>query len=183
MTRGLPSRLRLRSEIRDIMEKCIIVAVADNMAIGRGNDLPWHISEDLKRFKSLTSEHPVIMGRRTYESLGRPLPKRTNIVVTRGFDAPDGVLLAGSLEEAFSIAEGFVPADGRCFVLGGGQLYAAAMEGADSLFITEVHTTIDDADTFFPDIDLAIWKAGERSSVLHDEKSGLDFEFVTYTRI
>lgn len=183
MTRGRPSRLRLRSEICDNMERCIIVAVADNMAIGRGNDLPWHISEDLKRFKSLTSEHPVIMGRRTYESLGRPLPKRTNIVVTRGFDAPEGVLQAGSLEEAFTIAEGLVPADGRCFVIGGGQLYAAAMESADRLFITEVHTKVDDADTFFPDIDPEKWIAGERSAVLHDEKSGLDFEFVTYTRI
>lgn len=165
------------------MEKCIIVAVAANMAIGRGNDLPWHISEDLKHFKSLTSGHPVIMGRRTFESLGQPLPKRTNIVVTRGFDAPEGVLQAGSLEEAFSLAEELLPEDGRCFVIGGGRLYAAAMDSCDRLFITHVHTSVEDADTFFPDIDPEKWIAGERSAVLHDEKSGLDFEFVTYTRI
>ena len=86
------------------MEKCIIVAIADNNAIGRDNALLWHISEDLKFFKRTTSGCPVIMGRRTFESIGRPLPKRTNIVVSRGFDAPEGVVTVPSLEAAYSAA-------------------------------------------------------------------------------
>ena len=86
------------------MEKCIIVAIADNNAIGRDNALLWHISEDLKFFKRTTSGSPVIMGRRTFESIGRPLPKRTNIVVSRGFDAPEGVVVVQSLREAYESA-------------------------------------------------------------------------------
>ena len=88
-----------------VMERCIIVAIADNNAIGKDNALLWHISEDLKFFKRTTSGNPVIMGRRTYESIGRPLPKRLNIIITRGDDTPDGTVIAHSLEEAFSIAE------------------------------------------------------------------------------
>lgn len=165
-----------------VMERCIIVAVADNMAIGRGNDIPWHISEDLKFFKRTTSGHPVIMGRRTYESIGRPLPKRTNIVVTRGFEAPEGVLQVPDLEAAYSAAAESLPEDGRCFVMGGGQLYAAAMETADRLYITHVHTVIEDADVFFPEIDPEVWTVESGSPEMQDEESGLTYAFVTYIR-
>ena len=178
------------------MEKCIIVAIADNNAIGRDNALLWHISEDMKFFRRTTSGHPVIMGRKTYESIGRPLPKRTNIVVSRGTQAPEGTLLAGSLEEAYKIAEASIaeavaqevvaevndlqPRKSRCFVMGGGQIYAQAMQSAERLIVTHVHTVIEDADTFFPEIDPLYWHVVERSEMLHDEESGYDFEFVEY---
>ena len=133
------------------MEKCIIVAIADNNAIGRANALLWHISEDLKFFKRTTSGSPVIMGRKTFESIGRPLPKRTNIVVSRGFDAPEGVVVVPSLEEAYKAASAAIPdeiGDTRCFVIGGGQIYAQALCNVDRLIVTHVHTVIEDADTF-----------------------------------
>ena len=167
------------------MEKCIIVAIADNNAIGRANALLWHISEDLKFFKRTTSGSPVIMGRKTFESIGRPLPKRTNIVVSRGFDAPEGVVVVPSLEEAYRAAKAAIPdeiGDTRCFVIGGGQIYAQALCDADRLIVTHVHTVIEDADTFFPAIDPSIWQVATRSDMLHDDESGYDFEFVEYTR-
>ena len=158
------------------MQKCIIVAIADNNAIGKDNALLWHISEDLKFFKRTTSGSPVIMGRKTFESIGRPLPKRTNIVVSRGFEAPEGVVVVPSLEEAYKAA------DSRCFIIGGGQIYAQAMQDADRLIVTHVHTAIEDADTFFPQIDPSVWTVDVRSDMHHDEESGLDFEFVEYVR-
>ena len=166
------------------MEKCIIVAISDNNAIGRDNALLWHISEDLKFFRRTTSGHPVIMGRKTFESIGRPLPKRTNIVVSRGSEAPEGTLLAASLEDAFAKAE--APIDQqllqRCFVIGGGQIYAQALELADRLIVTHVHTVIENADTFFPEIDPHQWKVDQRSELYTDEETGYNFEFVEYIR-
>ena len=168
------------------MEKCIIVAIADNNAIGKDNALLWHISEDLKFFKRTTSGSPVIMGRKTFESIGRPLPKRTNIVISRGFDAPEGVIVTGSLSEAYALAESSVIHDtignNRCFIMGGGQIYAQAMADADRLIVTHVHTVIEDADTFFPEIDPSVWEVAVRSEMQHDEESGYDFEFVEYCR-
>lgn len=185
------------------MEKCIIVAIADNNAIGRDNALLWHISEDLKFFKRTTTGCPVIMGRKTFESIGRPLPKRTNIVVSRGFDAPEGIIVVGSLSEAYTVAGSSVIPDSssvipsassvipsaaeespsRCFVIGGGQIYAQALADADRLVVTHVHTVIEDADTYFPQIDPSVWEVEERSEMFHDEESGFDFEFVTYKRV
>ena len=167
------------------MEKCIIVAIADNNAIGRDNALLWHISEDLKFFKRTTSGCPVIMGRKTFESIGRPLPKRTNIVVSRGFAAPEGVVVVPSLEEAYKAAS-VIPdpiGDPRCFVIGGGQIYAQAITDADRLIVTHVHTVIEDADTFFPPIDPSAWTVAQRSELFHDDESGYDFEFVEYARV
>ena len=174
------------------MEKCIIVAIADNNAIGRDNALLWHISEDLKFFKRTTSGCPVIMGRKTFESIGRPLPKRTNIVVSRGFDAPEGVVVVPSLEEAYRAASAAISAvssvipdpigNPRYFIIGGGQIYAQALNDADRLIITHVHTVIEDADTFFPVIDPSVWTPETRSELFHDEESGYDFEFVEYIK-
>ena len=167
------------------MEKVIIVAIADNNAIGRDNALLWHISEDLKFFKRTTSGCPVIMGRRTFESIGRPLPKRTNIVVSRGFDAPEGVVVVPSLDEAYKAASAVIPdliGNPRCFVIGGGQIYAQSMQDADRLIITHVHAVIEDADTFFPPIDPSVWTVAERSEMFHDDESGFDFEFVEYIK-
>lgn len=158
----------------------IIVAVADNWAIGKDNQLLWHISEDLKFFKRTTLGCSVVMGRRTFESIGRPLPKRTNIVVSRGFDAPEGVLVASSLEQALELAGG-----GSCesdvFVIGGGQIYAQSIDLAQKLYITHVHTVIEDADAFFPAIDPQVWQVESRSELYNDEESGYDYEFVVYS--
>ena len=189
------------------MEKCIIVAIADNNAIGKDNALLWHISEDLKFFKRTTTGCPVIMGRKTFESIGRPLPKRTNIVISRGFTAPEGVIVVSSLAEAYNAviqdlschsesasschsepvtschSELVEESPSRCFIIGGGQIYAQAITDADRLIVTHVHTIIEDADTFFPEIDPSIWQVEERSEMLHDDESGFDFEFVTYKRV
>jgi dihydrofolate reductase len=172
------------------MEKCIIVAIADNNAIGKDNALLWHISEDLKFFKRTTTGCPVIMGRKTFESIGRPLPKRTNIVISRGFTAPEGVIVVPSLSEAYNAviqdlschSEPVEESPSRCFIIGGGQIYAQAITDADRLIVTHVHTIIEYADTFFPEIDPSIWQVEERSEMLHDDESGFDFEFVTYKR-
>ena len=163
------------------MEKCLIVAIADNNAIGRNNALLWHISEDLRFFRRTTVGSPVIMGRKTYESIGRPLPHRINIVISRGKDAPLGTALVHSLEEAFELAEATNLE--RCFVMGGGQIYAQALDKVDRLIITHVHTVIEDADTFVPRIDPSVWQVVERSEMMHDEESGFDFEFVQYIRV
>lgn len=162
------------------MEKVLIVAIADNNAIGRNNELLWHISEDLKFFKRTTMGCPVIMGRKTFESIGRPLPKRLNIVVSRrGFDAPEGVVVVGSLEEAYAA----VDASERLFIMGGGQIYAQALPEMDRLIITHVHTVIEDADTFFPQIDPAVWKVASRSEMMTDPETGYTFEFVEWCRV
>ncbi|MBO5419543.1 MAG: dihydrofolate reductase [Bacteroidales bacterium] len=162
------------------MEKCIIVAIADNNAIGKNNALLWHISEDLKFFKRTTSGSPVIMGRRTYESIGRPLPKRLNIIITRGDAAPDGTILAHSLEEAFEIAENH--GSEKCFIIGGGQVYSQALPLVERLIVTHVHTEIEDADTYFPIIDPSEWTIVSRSEMLKDVETGYDFEFIEYIR-
>ena len=162
------------------MEKVLIVAIADNNAIGRNNELLWHISEDLKFFKRTTMGCPVIMGRKTFESIGRALPKRVNIVISRGFHTDEEVAVAGSLEEAFDIASETNLE--RCFVIGGGQIYAQALQQADRLIVTHVHTVIEDADTFFPAIDPDLWTVSERSDLFTDEETGYTFEFIEYVK-
>ena len=168
------------------MQKNIIVAISDNNAIGKDNALLWHISEDMKFFRKTTTGSPVIMGRKTYESIGRPLPKRINIVITRGSEAPEGTLLANSLQEAFDLAEAEavkaeVPA-AHCFVMGGGQIYAQALDYVDRMIVTHVHTRIEEADTFFPDIDSSVWMVDSRSEIMTDPETGFDFEFTEYIR-
>ena len=162
------------------MEKCLIVAVADNLAIGVKGDLPWHLSADLQYFKKQTRGLPVIMGRATYFSLPRrPLPGRKNIVLNLGGDPiPDDVVCVNSFEEAYAAAE---PAP-RCFVMGGASVYRQAINAMDRLYITHVHTIIPDADAFFPEINSDIWEAESRSGLLTDEATGLSFEFVVYVR-
>ena len=162
------------------MEKCLIVAVADNWAIGVKGDLPWHLSEDLKFFKEKTKGHPVIMGRTTYFSLPfHPLKGRKNIVLNLGGDPiPEDVVCVNSFEEAYAAAE---PAQ-RCFIMGGASVYRQALDSMDRLYITHVHTIIEDADAFFPEINSDIWGVEARSGMLKDEATGLEFEFVTYVR-
>ena len=164
----------------------LIVAVARNGAIGRNNELLWHISEDLKYFKSTTTGHPVIMGRKTYESIGRPLPGRRNIVLTRGeIEFPPiknpqttSMEIVNSLEEIYAIAQG----EEEFFIMGGGMLYNATVGKADALYITRIFAEVDDADTFFPTIDENIWEVAQEGEILHDEENDIDFQFVVYKR-
>lgn len=132
----------------------IIVAVAQNGVIGGGNSLLWHISEDLRRFKMLTTGHPVVMGRKTFESLARPLPNRRNVVITRRADYnPEGVEVVHSLQEALSL---FGPEE-EVFITGGGEIYRQAMPLADRLYVTLVCRDYQ-GDTYFPDIDPGVWE-------------------------
>ena len=162
------------------MQKNIIVAISDNNAIGRDNQLLWHISEDLRFFKRQTLGWPIIMGRKTFESIGRALPGRVNIVISRGFNTGEDVDVVGSLEDAFMVAESTNLE--KCFVMGGGQIYAQALPLADRLVVTHVHTVIEDADTFFPQIDPSVWAVSSRSELFIDEQTGYSFEFVEYIR-
>ncbi|WP_418512850.1 dihydrofolate reductase [Corallibacter sp.] len=159
----------------------IIVAAGEDNAIGKDNDLIWHLSNDLKRFKSLTNGHHIIMGRKTFESFPKPLPNRTHIVITRQerYPAPDGVIVVNNLEDALDAAR----LDKQPYIIGGGEIYKQAMSLADKIELTRVHGTFDGADTFFPIIDRTIWK--ETNSVFHDkdEKHQYSFSFITYERI
>jgi len=147
----------------------IIVAKATNNAIGKDNCLLWHISQDLKRFKALTLSHPIVMGRKTFESIGRPLPGRRNIVISRNF-SHDGVEVASSLQEALLMCKD----DEEVFITGGGQIYKQAIDIADRLYITDVFCE-PEADTYFPEIDLSKWE--EQSREEHD-----GYAFVNYQR-
>lgn len=161
------------------MEKCLIVAVADDGAIGVKGGLPWHLSEDLKYFKRTTEGCPVIMGRTTYFSLPfRPLKNRKNIVLNLGGDPIPEVTCVYSFEEAYAAAE---PAE-KCFIIGGASVYRAALPDMDRLYITHVHANVPDADAFFPEIDPAIWAVESRSETIIDEATGVAYEFVVYLR-
>lgn len=164
----------------------LIVAVAQNNAIGRNNELLWHISEDLKYFKSTTTGHPVIMGRKTYESIGRPLPGRRNIVLTRGtLEIPPvknpqttSMEVVNSLDEVYAIAQG----DEEFFVMGGGMLYNETFGKADFLYLTRIYAEAESADTFFPEVDEMEWDVVRESQLLHDEENDIDFKFIVYKR-
>ena len=154
----------------------LVAAVAANGVIGADGKLPWRLPEDLKHFKALTLGHPVIMGRKTWESLGRPLPGRENIVVTRsaGYDAP-GASVAASLEAALALCAG----EPVVYVIGGSELYAAALLFADGLVLTEIHRDYD-GDTRFPDFDRKSWRETQRKR--QTSADGLRFDFVLYER-
>ncbi|MCR5351746.1 MAG: dihydrofolate reductase [Bacteroidales bacterium] len=160
------------------MEKNLIVAVSDNGAIGRGGTMPWHLKADLQYFKRITLGCPVIMGRTTFESIGRPLPGRTNIVLTRRQTPLEGVTCVPTMEAAYAAAE---PAP-RVFVIGGASVYKEVIDTMDRLYITHIHATIPDADAYFPEINSDIWAVEAKSGVLRDAASGLEYEFVTYIR-
>ena len=162
------------------MEKCIIVAVAANNAIGRKNQLLWNLPGDMRYFREQTGGHAVIMGWMTYQSIGRPLPRRKNIVISLfpWPEAPEEVTVVDSLEAAFKAAEG----EEKAFVIGGAYTYAEAMETADTLYITHVDDAPEDADVFFPDIDPDIWEEVSRSPLHIDAGSGITYTFSIYHR-
>ena len=161
-------------------ELTIIVAAGEHNAIGKDNDLIWHLSDDLKRFKSLTNGHHIIMGRKTFESFPKPLPNRTHIVITRQDDykAPDGVIVVNTMDDALDAAR----KDKQPFIIGGGEIYKQAMSFVDRIEITRVHHSFPDADTFFPEIDLSVWKETNRKEHAKDEKHEFSFTFLTYER-
>jgi len=167
------------------MSLCLIVAVAENGVIGRDHDLPWRLSGDLKRFKSLTMGKPLIMGRKTYESIGRPLPGRTNIVLTRDGDfSADGVLVAHDQAGAMALAEQTARATGaeEIMVIGGAGIYRLFLAEADRIYLTEVHMA-PPGDTSFPDIDAQDWT--EISRERHEARPGesFDYSFVVLDRV
>jgi dihydrofolate reductase len=157
----------------------LIVAMDRNRVIGTRGRLPWHIPEDLKRFRRLTLGHHVVMGRKTWESIGRALPGRTNIVVTRDRSfAAEGVLVAHSLEAALALAVG----DAEVFVIGGGELYAQALPLADRLYVTEVHGDFA-GDTRFPEPPAGAWREVSREHRAQAGAGYSGFEYVVLERV
>ena len=159
------------------MTLSLIVAMAENGVIGRGDALPWRIPEDLKHFKSITMGKPIIMGRRTWDSLGRILPGRPHIVLSRDPNfAVDGVSSAHSLEDALTIAESLT--EHEIMIIGGAEIYRAALCYVQCIYLTEIHRSIS-GDTFFPRFNRDAWIEMERQGPFQDEQSGLTYSFVT----
>lgn len=158
-----------------------IFAVSENNVIGKGNDLPWRMPADLKHFKNTTMGHPVIMGRKSFDSIGRPLPGRHNIVVTRdrNFRA-EGVSVVHSLREAVEIAGADRPEE--VFIIGGAQIYKKAFPYCDRLYMTRIHTETE-GDVFLPELDFSAWKLISEEKHLPDEKNIHDYTFRIYERI
>jgi dihydrofolate reductase len=156
----------------------VIVAVANDNVIGGNNSLLWHISEDLRMFKRTTQGHPVVMGRKTFESLGRPLPNRTNVVITRNPDfTADGVVTAGSLEEAVAM----FPSQEEVFVIGGGEIYTQAMRLADKFYLTRVYADYE-GDVYFPEWNPAEWILISSEHYDCGETFPHPFDFFVYRR-
>jgi dihydrofolate reductase len=157
----------------------IIAAASENNALGKDNQLVWHLPDDFKRFKSLTSGHFIVMGRKTFESFPKPLPNRTHIIITRqkNYEVPEGCFVASSLQKAIALC----PKEEEVFIIGGGEIYKQSIEIADKIDLTRVHTTIE-ADTFFPEIDETKWELVFEKFHTKDEKHDYDFTFLTYVK-
>lgn len=158
----------------------IIAAAGEKNELGKDNQIIWHLPDDFKRFKTITSGHYIIMGRKTFESFPKPLPNRTHIVITRNknYSVPDGCIVVDSIEKAIAIC----PKNETVFIIGGGEIYKQSINMADCIELTRVHNTFD-ADAFFPEIDLTKWEL--ISSQFHDkdEKHNYSFAFETYAKI
>lgn len=157
----------------------LIAAAARNNIIGKGNALPWDLPNDLKHFRNVTAGHAVIMGRKTFESIGRPLPKRRNIVVTRqeGY-SPEGVEVVSSLDAAIAA----VPAGEETFVIGGGEMFKQALPIADRIYLTRVDADVE-GDAFFPSLEPEKWREVSRQAGVVDEKNALPHTFLIFDRI
>ncbi|WP_313808031.1 dihydrofolate reductase [Flavobacterium sp.] len=157
----------------------LIAAAAENNAIGKDNDLLWHLPDDFKHFKQITSGHYIIMGRKTFESFPKPLPNRTHVIITRqkDYDAPEDCIVVSSLKKAIAVC----PENEAVFVIGGGEIYKQAIEIADKIELTRVHAEFD-ADTFFPEINDKDWELVSENHHPKDEKHQFSFSFLTYIR-
>jgi dihydrofolate reductase len=162
------------------MTIALIAAIGTNRVIGHDNELPWYLPDELKRFKALTTGHPIIMGRKTYESIGKPLPNRLNIVITRDPSLViDGCTVVTSFDEALEVAKKADPE--IAFVIGGAQIYALALPKAARLYLTHVDTA-PEGDILFPEFDESGWEVTEREWHDKDDKHPYTFEFRTYER-
>jgi len=156
----------------------MIAAAAENNALGKENDLVWHLPDDFKRFKQLTSGHHIIMGRKTFESFPKPLPNRTHIVITRQKDyKPEGCVVVHSIKEALSLAK----EDPQPFIIGGGEIYTLALPFADRIELTRVHGTFE-ADAFFPEFDPSLWKLVSSEFHPADERHKFAFTYQTFDK-
>ena len=156
-----------------------IAAVAQNNALGKDNDLLWHLPDDFKRFKSLTTGHYIIMGRKTFESFPKPLPNRTHIIITRQkeYPVPDNCFVANSLTKAIEMC----PKNEDIYIIGGGEIYKQSMDTVDTIYLTLVNVTMD-ADVYFPEIDLAKFDLVWEEKHLADDKNSLDYNFQKFER-
>jgi len=173
------SQFSVLTDLTNNMKTSIIVAIAANNAIGKDNDLLWSISKDLKLFKQLTDGHYIVMGKKTYFSLPkRPLPNRTNLVIT---DVPgeeiEGCLMAYSIEDAIEKMD----PENENFIIGGGSVYRQFLPYANKLYLTRVHKDFE-ADTFFPEISLDEWELTEKENITNDEQNDFAYSFETYKR-
>ncbi|MFT7559859.1 MAG: dihydrofolate reductase [Flavobacteriales bacterium] len=167
------------------MKMTLVVAMAENNVIGCENGLPWHLPADLKRFKAVTIGYPIIMGRLTFDSIGRPLPGRESIVVTRNVDWEfDGVSVAHSLDEAVELAKSLSAAKGlgEYMVVGGANIYEQAISKADRLCVTEIHKAVI-GDAYFPSVDLSQWRELSRVSHLAESTNKPAYSFVEYEKV
>ncbi len=158
----------------------IIAAIAENNALGKDNDLIWHLPADLKQFKKVTSGHYVLMGRNTFESIGKPLSNRTTVIITRNKEyKKEGCIVVNSIEKAIEVAKG----DKNIFIIGGAQIYkqAMALGLVNQLDITQVHHNFE-ADVFFPKIDLKVWREVYREDFKADKNNIYDYSFLSYTK-
>ncbi len=159
-----------------------IVATDILGAIGEKGQIPWHLPGDLKYFRKITTPHHVIMGRQTYESIGKPLPHRINIVITRDvYYLSTGCLIAHSIEEALSIAHDH--GEQEAFIIGGAQIYTQSTHLWDKIYLTKVHTEAKNADAFFPAIKWSEWTIESKNDFLADSKNKFDFSFIVYTKL
>ncbi len=160
----------------------ILVAMARNRVIGQHNKLPWHLPADLKHFKLLTMGHVIVMGRKTYESIGRPLPGRTNIIITqqKNFAVP-GATVVNSIEDALLACEQANAADSECFVIGGEKLYRQTIAMCQRMYITEIQRDFE-GDTIFPEYDPSGWKETQREKYFPDNDNAMEYHFVVLDR-
>lgn len=158
-----------------------IVAVDRNLAIGKGNDIPWYLPADLKYFKKQTLDHHILMGRNCYESIGKPLPKRTNVIITRNpYYIVSNCLIAHSIEEALEMAH--KNGEQECFIIGGGTIYEQSISLWDKLYLTEVDLEVENPDVFFPQIDVKDWQLISEEGKKKDEKNKYNYTFKVYQR-
>lgn len=162
------------------MHLSIIVAIGEGNVIGSKNGLPWYLPADLKHFKQLTTGHVIIMGRKTFESIGKPLPNRTNIVLARETDYhPEGCIIAHSLDEVFALSA--VKNDSESFIIGGGEIFRQTIDKAHTLYVTEIHYRFE-GDIYFPVIDATMWTEVAHERGIQDEKNLYEYYFVIYER-
>ncbi|MDQ3192333.1 MAG: dihydrofolate reductase [Bacteroidota bacterium] len=158
--------------------KSFVVAVAKNNVIGKDNTLPWHLPADLRFFKNLTTGHHMIMGRKTFDSFGKPLPNRTSVVITRQNDyQPEGCIVVHSIEEAIKVAA----VEEEIFIIGGSEIFKQTMPIADRIYLTRIHEDFE-GDTIFPELNKEEWELKEKQDFEADEKNKYSYSFCIYER-